>query len=617
MSLKLYSNLILHFRPRAQITGGFITARCTFSHTRHVRRALLALAVALGGSAAPSAAQSPVSSEVCSEGRITSVRLDRRSVFDPGSTSIGALAWTYRALNLLHVRTAASFIDRELLFKEGDCFDEFLMTESERLLDAYGFLATARITREDDGEGGHILSVETRDDWSTKVDVGVTFDNSRLNLERIQVTEENFLGQGVFAEFTHRDRREVRTQAIGLATPRLFGRTDASIRLGRDRPGNFLEQFVRYPFVGETGKYSVRQGFDRGTRFFSYTTDGGQPFTQVLVPSFRELIEFSGARRFGGEGRSVILGFTLARDVVRFPRPPDVIYAEDFNDLQPFPGALSQPLMEDLTESAASRVSLHVGTRVVDHVVYEGLDGLRDRLQVGIGFDAGLTVGRGFSVLVPEDVPGLDDSFGLAYAGFNAPIGSSLIHARSGIEARRDEGDWRDVLMDANLVTYLRNRALPSHTLFVRGTYVGGWRTTLPFQLSLGGREGVRSLAEDRFPGGRMARFTIEDRILFPWPKPGSADLGVTLFADMGRVWPGDVPYGVDSGWQGAIGAGLRIGLPAGTRNVWRTDIAFPVGTAGGSPIFRVTFELNLLGEGFFTPDLERSRRLNLGANSF
>lgn len=618
MSLKLYSILILPYTPRPRHPGGSITARRTVPHNPGIRLLLIAVALVFGGLAPPAAAQAPESTEVCTEGRITSVRLDRRSVFDPASTSIGALAWTYRALNLLHVRTAASFIRRELLFEEGDCFDDFLMTESERLLDDYGFLAYARITREDDGAGGHAIVVETRDDWSTKVDVGVTYDNSTFNLEKIEVTEENFLGQGVFGEFTHRERREVRAQSFGLATPRLFGRTDASISLGRDRPGDFFEQYVRYPFVGETGKYAVRQGYDRGTRFFRYTTDGAEPFTQVLVPSFRELIEFSGARRFGGEGRSVIVGVTLARDVIRFPRTPDVIYADDFGDLQPFPGTLPASLQEDFAESAATRVSLHLGTRVVDHVVYEGLDGLRDRLQVGIGFDAGLTIGRGFSVLVP-DVPGLDDTFGLAYAGFNLPIGSSLIHARSGVEARYDEGEWRDVLLDLNLVTYLRNRHLRSHTLFLRGTYVGGWRTALPFQLSLAGREGVRSLDEDAFPfpGGRMARFVVEDRILFPWPKPGSADLGLTLFADVGRVWPGDVPYGVDSGWQAAVGGGLRIGLPAGTRHVWRTDVAFPVGGPSRDPIFRVTFELNLLAAGFFTNDLERSRRLSLGANSF
>jgi hypothetical protein len=45
--------------------------------------------------------------------------------------------------------------------------------------------------------------------------------------------------------------------------------------------------------------------------------------------------------------------------------------------------------------------------------------------------------------------------------------------------------------------------------------------------------------------------------------------------------------------------------------------VAFPVGPTGGSPIFRVSFELNRLRSGFFTPDVLRSRRFNLGAEHF
>jgi len=127
----------------------------------------------------------------------------------------------------------------------------------------------------------------------------------------------------------------------------------------------------------------------------------------------------------------------------------------------------------------------------------------------------------------------------------------------------------------------------------------------------------VRSLVEDQFPGGRMARFVVEERILFPWPSRGAADLGMTLFGDLGRVWQGDAPYGVESGWKAAVGFGLRIGLPANTRHVWRTDIAFPVGPTGGSPIFRVTLELNRMRAGFYTPDVLRSRRFDLGAANF
>ncbi len=552
----------------------------------------------------------------CSAGVITSIDVDRRSVFDPESTDVGAVSWTYRALNLLHVRTSPSFIRRELLVKEGDCYDAFLLAESQRLLDGYGFLSQARVTDQDDGAGGHRLLVETQDEWSTQIDVGITYDEGP-NVEKVEVTEENFLGQGVRFEFAHRERRETRAQSLALSTPRFFGRTDAGILIGRDRPGNFFTQYIRYPFIGETGRYSVRQEYTRGTSFFSYSTDGAEDFTQVLVPAYREILELSVAKRFGELGKSVLAGVTLARDVVQFRPNTEVTYADDFDAPQPFPGALPPLLDDQLRPSAATRLSLHVGRRRARYVQYEGLDGVRDRMLVTFGSYIGASVGRGFTIFALDGVPTIQDWFGRAHAEFAAPAGSSILHGRFTVESRRDAVDWQDLLVDTDLVAYLRNDGLRSHTVFVRAALAGGWKTSMPYQLSLGGREGIRSLVEDRYPGGRMARFVVEDRIVFPWPRPGSADLGLTAFADLGRVWAGDVPYAVDSGWQAAIGVGLRIGFPAGTRNIWRTDVAFPVGPTGGSPIFRVTFELNKLRYGFFTSDVTRSRRFNLGADKF
>lgn len=562
-----------------------------------------------------SAPDSASTAERCSEGVISSINLERHGVFDPESTGVAALEWMYRALNVLHVTTAGSFIRRELLFEEGDCYDPFLVGESQRLLDAYGFLSRAEISSEPDGNGGRQVRVLTQDEWSTQVDVGVAYDAS-ASLEKIEVTEENFLGQGIFAEFTHRERREVRAQSVGVATPRLFGRADASIEVGRDRPGSFFNQYVRYPLVGETGRYAFRQGYNRGTSYFAYATDGTQPFQQVLVPSFRELVELSAGQRFGEPGRSVIVGFTLARDVIRFPDTPDVTINDDFGTIEPYPGELPSPLASQLRESAATRVSLHVGTRRFRYEEYEGIDGLRDRMLVSLGIYAGVSLGKGFALLVPDGVEGSDDVFGRAHFSFGAPVGSSLLHGGLTVESRHEDG-WQDVLADAELVAYLRNDDLAAHTLFLRASVGGGWNTTIPFQLSLGGRQGVRSLREDEYPGGRIARFIVEDRVLLPWPSRGTADLGLVAFADLGRVWPGDVPYAVETGWHAALGIGVRLGLPAGTRNAWRADVAFPVGASGRKPVFRFSFELNRMRAGFFTPDVLRSRRFNLGAEHF
>jgi hypothetical protein len=557
------------------------------------------------------------STGACVQGTITAIDVDSRSVFDPESTGIGPLAFTYRILNLLHVNTNQAFIRRELLFAEGDCFDPFLVQESYRLLDSYGFMMVESITNADDGFGNKRIDVVTRDEWSTKVDVGAAYDDDGLYLERFQATEENFLGNGVFAEFTHYSRRETKNQSIGLRTPRFFGRSDAGIAVGRTRSGNFIDQYWRYPFLGEANRVAFRQGLRSGTDFFAFGTGGSEAFTQVLVPVRREIAELSAAYRFGRPGASLILGGSLTRDVVTFPQPIEVTFG-DFDEREELPAGAEPPeLLRQLAPSSATRATLHLGTRRIRYREYVGLDALREPYLAGLGIFAGVSVGRSLGILDARRAPAVEDWFTRGHVSVTEPLGASLVHIAGTVEARHVEAEWRDVMAEAEIVAYGRADWLPWQTLFFRMSTAGGWHTTIPYQLSLGGREGVRSLVEDRFPGGRMLRFVAEDRIVFPWPTD-TADLGLTIFGDLGRVWAASTPYGVDSGWQSAVGFGLRIGLPNGTRNVWRTDIAFPVGgdTSGG-PVFRVNLELNRLRSSFSTPDVVRSHRFLVGPETF
>jgi hypothetical protein len=402
-----------------------------------------------------------------------------------------------------------------------------------------------------------------------------------------------------------------------VSTPRFFGRSDASIAFGNSRPGHFFRQYLRYPFVGETGQVSFREGYNRGTDFFAYSTDGVEAFSRVLVPVYREQLELSGARRFGEVGRSLILGLSFTRDLVRYDGPPEITFGHGYDERMAVVGELPPLMQEQLRPRAASRLGLHVGTRHYKYVEYVGLDGMRDRQAVGLGFFAGVSVAKSIPFFTPGGAPRLDDLVTRGHASFTVPIGSSLLHGGTTIEARHEGSEWHDLLLESDLVVYARTEALPRQTLFLRAAMAGGWDTTLPFQLSLGGRESVRSLLEDQLPGGRSLLFVIEDRVVFGWPGPEVMDLGMTVFSDIGRVWPGDVPYGIDSGWQAAVGFGLRIGLPSGTRNILRADMVFPVGSVDASPVFRLTFELNKLRSGFFNPEVRRSRRFNLGPEIF
>ncbi len=554
--------------------------------------------------------------DACVPGRITAIQVESRSIFDPEGAPYRVVSLAYEFANALHVNTQESFIQRELLFKEGDCLDPFLLSESERLLDQYGFLTDASVSSRPDGSGGHVAVVTTRDEWSTKVDLGVTYDEG-TNVERLQVTEENFLGHGVFGEFTYLNRRETRTHSFGVSTPRFFGRSDAGIAWGKSRSGHFFDQHLRYPFVGEAGSWAVRQGYRRGTDFFGYATGDAEQFTRLLVPVFRENAEISAARRFGEPGASVIVGASLVRDVVRFDDPAEVTLSTGYDERVVFEGAAPEAMLRQWRAGAATRLGLHLGTRRFHYRDYVGLDGVRDHQTVGLGLFAGLTVARGLPVPAPTGVERLEDWVARSHFSFTAPLGGSILHGGTTWEARYDRGGWRDVLGSADLVLYGRTRYLPGQTWFARASFGGGWNTETPYQLSLGGREAVRALPEDLLPGGRMVLLVLEDRIAFPWPSPRTMDLGATLFGEAGRMLPGDVPYGVDSGWQGSVGFGLRVGLPPGTRNIWRADVVFPVGSAGQSPMFRLTFELNKFRSGFFNPEVRRSYWFGLGPETF
>src|SRR5690606_11822350 len=132
-------------------------------------------------------------------------------------------------------------------------------------------------------------------------------------------------------------------------------------------------------------------------------------------------------------------------------------------------------------------------------------------------------------------------------------------------------------------------------TLVLRLGTTAAWNSRTPFQLTLGGPHGLRGYHRERMPGGRRFVATLEDRIFFGWPLPDLTDVGGTVFVDVGRIWQGDAPFGVDSGWRAAAGFGLRSSFPAGSRSIYRVDIAWPIESGTRLGDFRVTFSVGEL----------------------
>ena len=581
--------------------------------------ALLGAAAIAGATPRVLHSQAPDAPTACETGRISNIFVDNRSIFD--IVEGDPLNWVYRLANTLHIDTNQSFILRELLFNEDECLDPLLLEESSRILESYPFITTADVYPVAQSDGTYHVVIDTQDRWTTQFDLGVSFDQG-LQLDRIDLTEANLLGRGIRAQVFARRRREARDKGFRLQEPRLLGtRTDANFGWGRTRTGDFLEQGINYPFVGEVGRVAVRQVFDRRDRVFRYSAADDQDFTNVLLPYRDEWAEFSMAGRLGRPGNLTLLGIGMTREGIQFQGLSgelEVAIDGDFGNTIAASTAVHDVVASQTVGRSTTRLNMMIGQRNLRFERVRGLDALDGELNVQLGTDLGLTMGRSIDMFSVDGVPSPDDFFGRVRLFAGHDPGNSFVFAQIAAEGRRlrnGHDRWRDLIGEIDLYSYLRTDRIPGQTLFLRASAAGGWSAESPFQLTLGGRDAVRGFREEHAPGARRMLLTVEDRIFFRWPWPELLDLGLTLFADVGRVWSGGVPYVVDSGWRGTLGFGLRYAAPAGSRMGGRIDLAFPLGAAAAHhPVFRITlFELLGIGPGFSDAQLERTRRTRTG----
>lgn len=565
--------------------------------------------------------------EACEDGRVTHVFVDNRSIFDLDEVSDSRFGWAYRLANRLHIRTHQRFLARELLIDEGDCYDPFLVEDSERILRRYWFISQVEVYGLRQADGNWHVVVDTKDEWTTKIGVTVSFDG-RPELRAVEIGEENLLGRGMVVGGFMRQTDAARLVGGRLFTPRLFNtRLDAHLTGGRTRIGQYVQEELFYPFVGEVGRFAARQFYRRREDYFTYSIGTPTRPEYLLLPVDEERIELTLAARIGEPGNLTIFGMGFSRDRLAFsgfPGTVERVEGNDFGNRAPASAELAAPLEAQTRYSSGTRVNLLLGQRNVRFVRKRGLDALQGIQDVEVGTDMSLTLGRSVGVLASEGRP--DDLYTRLrfYAG--AAPGPVVLTSSLALEGRQifsgagENDGWRDVLGEMDVLFYLQSVPWNRHTFFARLSAAGGWSLDQPFQLTLGGSTGVRGYHDEDYPGARRIVLSAEDRIYLGWPFPELFDLGMTLFGDIGHIWAGDAPYGRDSGWRGTVGTGLRVGFPAGTRGVIRIDAALPLGPSPSlsDVILRMSFS-DLLGisTGSVDPQMQRSRRMTVGPDRF
>ena len=524
-------------------------------------RALI-LPIAVGALIAlPAGAQPAIGTASCDGLVVSDVSID------PQPPDLSGFTKRWRALNVvnqLHVTSRAAMIRRFLLLQLGDECTELRRAESERILRVQPFLSDATVIAVPDGAGGVRLHVITIDEFSFLAAAAAR--NSSPYVSRIKAGDGNLFGQGVYASAEWKDGMFYRDTYGGRFTDyQLFGRPyQLTIEGARRSLGEEWATQASHPFLTDLQRTAWRISGGESHGFFRFLRE------QVEGPALevrRSYADIGGIVRIGEPGRLSLFGASLSRER-EIPEADPVIISD--RGLVP---DTSTALFGRYGVHRTARINALWGVRNIRFVRVSGFDALTATQDLRRGFQLGLLAGRSLSVLGSTD----DDIFTAAdlYAGWthrNMFVGLQFLG-----EGRQnyDANQWDGILGSGRAASYLK--WAPGHTLITAFEYSGGWNHRTPYQLQLGDLDGgVRGYRKSRVTGAQRGVIRAEER--WSWRSIGrTADVGFVFFGDAGKMWAGDVPFGLDTPIRYAVGAGILAHLPARSRRLWRLDLAFPL----------------------------------------
>jgi len=477
-----------------------------------------------------------------------------------------------RGVGLLHTTTKADVIGRFLLLEVGQPCTERQRAESERILRVQPFLADATVRAVQDAAGGVRIEVETIDEIPTVF--GMRFRGMRPSALRFG--NGNVGGQGLYlaasVERGFAYRSGVRVHGVAHQA---FGRPYGLALVAERAPiGSALTLALGHTFLTDLQRTAWHVGYGDVNRYVSFVRPEGDALSLGVRRRFWDL---GGVRRVGLGRQSAFVGALLTHEDVT-PAGRVVVVADSGLVVD-----TSTTLGGPVPAYRNLRLNAVIGVRALSFMAVRGFDALTAMQDVATGVQFGTLVGRG----VPRFGASDDDLF--ASADFYAGRGSatSFTALRIEGEARKDRrtNRWDSMVGSGRLAWYVKPGA--AHVLIGTAEFAGGWRERVPFQLRLGDREGgVRGYHASRVAGTVRSVARFEERWLIGGLTRRGA-LGLSSFADAGRVWAGDAPFGMDSRTKIGVGVGLLAAFPPQSQRLWRLDLAVPV-----SPDSRARWEV-------------------------
>jgi len=497
----------------------------------------------------------------------------------PPGSSFAADAWKTASsfAGIHHVPTRPELIRAYINVAPGKACTELDRSESERLLRAQPFIASATVRAVPDGPGQVAIVIETVDE--IPLIVGGSFEGT--NVQSILLGTENLDGRGLTVEVDGKPGYGYRPGFGGdVVKYGAFGHP-FTLAVGgqRDPQGDALRFEFSKPFLTDLQANGFHIGANELSRYYDLARPTGDDvFLDVRRVSWDVGIGTRAVRLSRSGVVGVIGGLIMGEDV---NTASQAVFMTDSAGLVPAPGL---PEVDGrYTPFSVVRAGVFAGVRALRFQTAHGFDALTATQDIGKGVEFGVFAGP--SIWASRH---RSDYFlsGELYAGIGNADSFFEMRILGEGRADRQAQRWDGVVGFGKFAWYVK----PSDDVLrlMQFEFSGLRNLTFPLQLSFFDHEGgLPGFQNANTVGGQRAILRLEERHVVSIMTK-RADWAVALFADAGRIWAGDVPFGQTSAVRASIGVSLLGAYPAGGKRTYRVDLAVPVNPDGSK--FEIRF---------------------------
>jgi len=481
-------------------------------------------------------------------------------------------------VGIRHVTTRQELVRAYLRVKVGRVCTERDRSESERLLRATPFISTASVRAVPDGPGQVRLQVDVVDEIALVIAGSV----NRGTVASLALGSQNISGLGLGAVvsanrgFAYRDGFGARLIQYGA-----FGAPDyVAVAAERATLGEALSFELSEPFLTDLQLRAFHIGANEASGYFGVVRPAGEDHS---LYTRRVAYDAGWVTRIGNPARGHtvgLIGAAFLGEDVRVGARAKIVSDTGLVDAPP-----DSVLDGRYQAFAVARVAAIAGLRALRFVTVRRFDALSAQQDVGVGVQFGVLAGPSIWASRNES-----DFFvaGDVYAGVGDE--RSFFAARLLGEARGNHQthSWDGLVSSARFAWYTTPSEARTQVMSVEASTVQ--HLAFPLQLTFSDAEaGLPGFPDSRFAGGQRVIARLEERRLVRL-FPSRVDFAVAGFADAGKLWAGDVPYGTSTGVHGSVGVSLLGAYPAGGKRTMRVDFAVPVNPGPGGARFELRF---------------------------